>query len=70
VRAERVMVQFIPREAAGRDSYTITNGQLYLARDVLRLDLGREGRFVVPYRMERGNIVIDRRELGGVEEVG
>ena len=64
-----VMVQFIPKEAMVDDSHVIHHGQLYLARDVLRVDPGRGGRFAVPYKLDKGNIVIDRRELGDLREV-
>lgn len=70
-RGSLVMIQFIPEESLVEDSRRIYHGQLYLARDVLQVDLdGHTGRFEIPYRMDKGNIVIDRGELGDLEEVG
>jgi len=70
-RGPLVMIQFIPKKSVVDDSHIIHNGQLYLAKSVLRIDPGHGGRFEVPYRMDSGNIVIDRdllRDLRELEE--
>jgi len=66
-----IMIQFIPKAQATKDSRSLHNGTFWLPpRNFKNFLNGRQKRIEVPYRIDNGNIVIDRNTLKDAKEVG
>jgi len=66
------MIQFIPKEAMQENSRIIHSSQLYLALQDFKSfmpSMNGQRTVRVPYCLQGGNIIIDRRDLRDLKEV-
>lgn len=58
-----LMIQFVPKEQAKKDTHTIYYGSLKISKDIINCDITGKKRREIEHYLGNHNIIIDRKQF-------
>ena len=62
-KGDLLMLQFVPKKGAEKDTHTIYYGGLYISKNVINYDMNGKKKQEIAYHLDKHNIIIDRKQF-------